>query len=499
MGGASLQPSIPYSWQPAAVFRRAIIEVVTVKTKLKALIMNKAAKSFYRLRGYVWNIGYRPALGSYEKRKLGIFNFMNFLGLAAGIVIPLLGLLSGYHFHPIIWAAACSPLFISAAVLAANHYQRYELARLIYFILYPLVTTASYALGIDPGIEFFFVLYGVLSVFFLKNIFNIVVSFAFSMTCYFLVETVWTNYEYSLRSHFFFFFLFNHLLAIFFIFYGLLLIRNENMRYENQTRDKNWQLRRSNLKILRQKADLTGKAALLEEKTQQLTELNSLKNKLFSIIAHDLKAPLYAMRNLFRNVQLYDLPGDDIKLLIPEVVNELTYTTGLMENLLQWAKSQMQNDSVKPQLLDMARVTREVLQLLRLQADAKRIYIDSKIERPVYVYADKDMVNLVLRNLLSNAIKFTPEQGCIYIEAREMRSHIEVVVQDTGTGISEEGLKRLSAESYYTTRGTSGEAGTGLGLMLCKEFLSRNGGQMRIESEPGKGSMVAFTLPKGGA
>ena len=177
----------------------------------------------------------------------------------------------------------------------------------------------------------------------------------------------------------------------------------------------------------------------------------------------------------------------------------MTYTTGLMENLLQWAKSQMQAESVKPQMLDIATITKEVVQLLRLQAEAKHIYIQSKIERPVFVYADRDMINLVLRNLLSNAIKFTPEEGCICVDAREMRSHIEVLVQDTGTGISQEGLKKLMDENYYTTRGTEGEAGTGLGLMLCKEFLSRNGGIMRIESEPGKGSTFAFTLPKGGA
>lgn len=461
--------------------------------------MNKAAKSFFRLRGSVWNIGYRPSLGSYERRKLGIFNVMNILGLSAGIVIPLFCFFSGDHIPPIIWVAACSPAVISTMVLVANHYQQYELARIIYFLLYPLMTTVTYALGIDAGIEFFFVLYGVLSVFFMRNIYNIVISFSFSMTCYFLVETVWTHYSYSLVAHNFYFFLFNHLLALFFIFYGLLLVRGENARYQNQTRDKNWQLRRSNLKILRQKVDLSGKAALLEEKTMQLTELNSLKNKLFSIIAHDLKSPLYALRNLFRNVQLYGLPGEEIKLLIPEVVNELTYTTGLMENLLQWAKSQMQNDSVKPQLLDIARITTEVLQLLRIQADAKRIYINSMIEQPVYVYADRDMVNLVLRNLLSNAIKFTPEEGSIFIEAHEMRSHIEISVQDTGTGITEDNLQKLLSEHYYTTRGTGGEAGTGLGLMLCKEFLSRNGGQMRIESEPGKGSTVVFTLPKGGA
>ncbi|HEY6900884.1 MAG TPA: HAMP domain-containing sensor histidine kinase [Puia sp.] len=461
--------------------------------------MNKALKSWFRFRGYIWNIGYKPSLGSYEKRKLGIFNVMNFLGLLTGILTPLAGLFNHGPLPVAAWYVACSPAFISLFVLILNGFYKYESAKLLYFTLYPIATVILYAMRIDAGIEFFFVLYGVLSVFFLSKVYTTVLSFTLSMACYFMVCTVWKDYDYSLEKINFYLYLSNHLVAISFIFIGLMLIRSENTRYQEQTRDKNWQLRRSNLKILRQKADLTGKAALLEEQTHQLTELNSLKNKLFSVIAHDLKAPLYALRNLFRNVQLYNLPGDEIKLLIPEVVSELTYTTGLMENLLQWAKSQMQAESVKPQLLDISRITQEVLQLLRLQAEAKRIYIQSKIERPVYVYADRDMINLVLRNLLSNAIKFTPEDGQIFVEAREMRSHIEVLVQDNGLGISQEGVKKLLDAHYYSTRGTLGEAGTGLGLMLCREFLSRNGGQMRIESEPGKGSTFAFTLPKGGS
>jgi signal transduction histidine kinase len=447
--------------------------------------MNKAVKRISLFRGFIWNIGYRPALGSYEERKLGIFNFMNFLGLLAGIVLPIVASVGRFHsLPPSIWMVGCLPAVVSATVLIMNHFGKYEPARLVFFTLYPVVTSLIYPLRIDVGLEFFFVLYAVLSVFFLANIYNIIFSFALSMACYLFV------YD---HSHLFF-----HVLVMSLILYGLLLIKSENTRYQEQSRDRNWQLRRSNLKILRQKADITGKATLLEEQTQQLTELNSLKNKLFSVIAHDLKAPLYALRNLFRNVQLYDLPGDEIKRLVPEVINELTYTTGLMENLLQWAKSQMQAESVRPQLLDIAGISREVLLLLRLQAEAKKIYIDSRIEQPVFVYADKDMVNLVLRNLLSNAIKFTPMEGCIYLEARELRSCIEISVQDTGMGISQEGLQRLMAQNYYSTRGTGGEAGTGLGLMLCKEFLSRNGGEMNIRSEPGKGSTFSFTLPKGG-
>jgi two-component system, sensor histidine kinase and response regulator len=470
------------------------ITITTLNPRLSS--MNPAFKTFIRFQSYIRNIGYRPSLGSYEKRKLGIFNLMNFFGLVAGVLVPIACLFNIGHIPVFAWLIACSPALISLLVLTANYYQRYEMARILYFVLYPVMTSMVYAVKINLGIEFFFVLYGVLSVFFLQRIYNIIFTFFLSMACYFLVCTIWKNYDYRLENTSYYFYLFNHLLAIFFIFYGLLLIRNENARYQVQTREKNFQLRRSTLKIMQHKADIAEKAGLLEHQTRQLTELNTLKNKLFSVIAHDLKAPLYALSTLFKNVQQYDLPGDEIKIMIPEVVNELSYTTGLMENLLQWAKSQMQAEAIRPQVLDIGKITQEVLQLLRLQAEAKRIYVTSMIDRPVYVYADKDMINLVLRNLLSNAIKFTPEDGYISIDAREDRSHIEVFVEDTGTGISPGNLQKLMDDMYYTTRGTGGESGTGLGLMLCKEFLTRNGGRMNVTSQQGKGSIFSFTLPR---
>ncbi len=460
--------------------------------------MNPALKNFYRVQDYVKHIGYTPDLDGYEKRKLGIFNLINFSGLITGIVVPLAGMFNNDRLPSMAWLIACSPALISLLVLAGNHYHKYELARMCYFILYPLLTAMVYAIRVDVGIEFFFVLYGILSVFFLKNIYNLIFSFSFSMFCYFLVDTIWKDYDYRLEKAHYYFYIFNHVLAIFFIFYALFLIKTENARYQFQILAKNRKLQVSYSRIQQQKEVIGEKARLLEGQTVQLTELNSLKNKLFSVIAHDLKTPLYALRNLFRNVQQYDLPGEEIKVLIPEVVNELGYTTGLMENLLLWARSQMQAESIRPQVLDIAKMTTEALQLLRLQAETKHIHVTSRIEKPVFVYADKDMINLVLRNLLSNAIKFTPEDGHISIGAQEERSHIEIFVEDTGTGISQDNLEKLMNDSYYTTKGTANESGTGLGLMLCKEFLSKNGGKMHVESKPGKGSIFSFTLPKGG-
>jgi signal transduction histidine kinase len=290
-------------------------------------------------------------------------------------------------------------------------------------------------------------------------------------------------------------YLLNQFLAIIFIFYGLFLIKRENSDYQFSILSKNRALHKKNLEIKKQKEVIDQKAILLETQRAELAELNSLKNKLFSVISHDLKSPMYALRNLFKNMHHYDLPAEEIKLMVPEVMTDLNYTIGLMENLLQWSKTQMQADTIRAEEVDISQLIKEVLQILHLQADAKKVYIESKIDTPVFAYVDRDMINLVLRNLLSNAIKFTPDEGKICIGVNELSSFIEVYVQDSGTGISKEAMIKINENNFYTTKGTSSESGTGLGLMLCKEFLAKNGGQMHIESEPGKGSTFSFTLP----
>jgi len=225
-------------------------------------------------------------------------------------------------------------------------------------------------------------------------------------------------------------------------------------------------------------------------------ELNSLKSKLFSVIAHDLKTPMYALRNLFSQMQQQDLPLKEIKAMIPDVVNDLNYTTGLMENLLQWAKSQMQSSSIKLQAIDLTAIINDVINILHLQAVSKQITVKNKIKKTIAVFADMDMVQLVLRNLVSNAIKFTPEKGQITICAEDQDSFIKISIEDTGIGISEDQIAQIYENIYYTTKGTASEAGTGLGLMLCKEFIIKNGGRLNISSKPGKGSVFSFTLPK---
>ncbi len=454
-------------------------------------LLNPFASLYWRIR----TIGDNPRLSDFDKRKLAIFNLLNCFGLLNGILIPIAGLFSQDKLPPFATFIAVSPALISTVVLFVNARGKNEQAKMIYFIFYPLVTALAYATNTDMGIELFFIGYGVLAIFLLKRMSNAMISFSFSILLYFVVFVFWRNYETRLVDFSPAFFVFTHVLAACFIFFSLFLFKTENKAHQLRLKKKNRELARKNAEIEEQKIAIDRQVTLLEKTTHDLKELDTLKNKLFSVISHDLKTPMYALRNLFRNMQQFDLPGDEIKLMIPDVVTDLNYTTGLMENLLQWAKSQMQSHALQLQRVDISALIKEVMQLLRLQADSKKVFLESKLDAPVYIYADRDMVHLVLRNLISNAIKFTAENGHVFMGASETDSFVEVFVQDTGAGMNEETLRKINASNFFTTKGTAGESGTGLGLMLCKEFLAKNGGRMFVESEAGKGSVFSFTLP----
>jgi two-component system, sensor histidine kinase and response regulator len=457
----------------------------------------EATKKIYSdLLQQIGNIGAAEQMTYHEKRKLGIFNQLNFFQLLTGLLIPVLGCFHKDDIPFRAWLLACMPAIISVGVLFFNYHRRHQSALLAYFILYPFFTGFAYLQGMNAGIEMNFILYGVLSVFFLQDMGYMLFAVALSMINYFVLAVMLSYFKYDVRHEYKMLFFANHLISLGFIFYGLYLIKKENSTYQYKLLSKQKALQQKNAEISQQKEIIAEKVVLLETKTTELAELDTLKTKLFSVISHDLRSPMYALRNLFRNMHQNNSPAEEIKNVVPDVLMDLNYTIGLMENLLQWSKTQMQSASARPEELDLSRMINDVLQLMRLQAEAKQIYVENKNNCPVYVYADKDMVNLILRNLLSNAIKFTPNQGYIEVGVNQISSFVEIYVQDTGVGISKEAIRKISDSNFYTTKGTSSESGTGLGLMLCKEFLHKNGGQMHIESEPGKGSTFSFTLPR---
>ncbi len=444
--------------------------------------LNVIHRSLLSILHRIKDIGVTANINEYEKSKLGIFNHLNFFQLITGVIVAVVGIFTGGKIPVTGWLIACLPPLTSIAVLLLNHQKRYQESLVVYFVFYPVFTCICYINGINLGIELSFILYGILAVFFIRDIGYMIFSISFSMISFFILSVVLKNFKYQLEQINYVAYLINQVLAIIYIFYGLYLIKSENANYQSKMQIHNVLLQQNNEEIQKQ--------------TQELDQLNSLKNKLFSIISHDLKAPMYALRNLFDDMQKQDMPADEIKSLIPDIKNDLNYTVSLMDNLLHWAKSQMQAHTVHPQSILIKDLVDEVLHVLYLQAEAKKIHVENNALNGVCAWGDKDMINLVLRNLVSNAIKYSPLGGKISIGAKERLSTAEVYVKDSGKGITQEEMKKIEGQEFYSTNGTVQEQGTGLGLMLCREFLVKNKGQLKIESEPGLGSTFTFSLPK---
>jgi PAS domain S-box-containing protein len=232
---------------------------------------------------------------------------------------------------------------------------------------------------------------------------------------------------------------------------------------------------------------------------QQLNDLNATKDKLLSIVAHDLKNPFNSILGfsnlLCQNVRVYDIEKTE-KFL--DCINSSTkHTLTLLDNLLLWAKSQTGQLSFDPKPILIHEIIRETIEALKSSAKIKNINLNSFQSGDTHINADSNMIHTVLRNLVTNAIKFTNPGGKIDVFAIGESGQIEITVKDDGVGMKEEIREKLfKMESYLTTVGTSNEKGSGLGLILCQEFIQNHGGRIWVESEVGKGSEFHIILPK---
>jgi signal transduction histidine kinase/tetratricopeptide (TPR) repeat protein len=270
----------------------------------------------------------------------------------------------------------------------------------------------------------------------------------------------------------------------------LLLILVILMNYQQKVR-ANTMLKQRNALIIQQKDALT-------QANEQLRELNNTKDRFFSIMAHDIKNPLVAQLSGAKILlsRIDGMDTDGMKMIAGEIQKNTFHLLGLLNNLLQWSRLQMKRIKCQPTPLVIAAIVHRSFELYGLKARNKEIELKHEIDPELLILADRDMLITVMNNLVSNAIKFSHPGAIVRVSTIQQENTITVMVQDSGIGMTpeqQENLFRLDVSS--STPGTNNEKGTGLGLILIKELVQQNDGEVRIQSEEGKGTTVSITLP----
>jgi signal transduction histidine kinase len=242
---------------------------------------------------------------------------------------------------------------------------------------------------------------------------------------------------------------------------------------------------------------------LAEQRARELAELNTSKDRFFSIVAHDLKSPFNPLLGLSQLQARApdDTPMADVRFIASRINASARSAYNLLENLLQWSRVQLGRMEHEPEPLGAQELAAINLRLLNEIAAEKNIQLENAVPDDLRIYADRNIISTILRNLISNALKFTPADGRVTVRAQPSPSApdhwVEISVQDTGVGIRPEDLSKLfKLGKTHTTLGTAQEQGTGLGLLLCQDLTAQNGGSLRIESQVGQGTTVTFTTPR---
>lgn len=261
--------------------------------------------------------------------------------------------------------------------------------------------------------------------------------------------------------------------------------------YQKRKQDKfiTEELLLKNSEISRQNQEIQAQTALLAEN-------NRFKDRLFSIISHDLRSPVVGLVGSLDLVNEGLLSETEFRNMLPDLSHNINSIQSLLDNLLAWARSQMKGIAVLSEAFHMYELLDDKIGMFTKQIQAKNLRIVNDIEEDLQVLADKNMIDLVARNLLSNAIKFSRQGGCITLSSKRQKGYSEICIADDGVGISHENLAKLFDAQSVSTKGTAGEMGTGLGLLLSKEFIEQNGGRIWGESKVGEGSRFCFTIPE---
>jgi signal transduction histidine kinase len=232
----------------------------------------------------------------------------------------------------------------------------------------------------------------------------------------------------------------------------------------------------------------------LNAKNEALKNLNATKDKLFSIISHDLRSPFNTLKSILELMREKAFSPKEIEVVSSQMQQNVESISYTLDNLLQWSLSQMKGENTNMEKVNLNESMIEIINFYREVAKQKNVQLFNTLTTTIFVYADKNQLSLILRNLVNNAIKFSFPQGTIKISASVKNKEVEISISDAGIGMNEEQQRNLFSPSNRSTQGTSGEKGTGLGLLLSKEFVENNNGKISVQSKIGQGTTIIFSL-----
>ncbi len=267
------------------------------------------------------------------------------------------------------------------------------------------------------------------------------------------------------------------------------LVYNENKSVKEKEIERSKELE----KILHK---LEENNSVIRQQADDLAKLNNAKNKFFSIIAHDLKSPYNIVLNFSAILKEKSINDPDYNIYARSLYDTALHNYNLLENLLEWSRAQMDGIKVRHTIFSINEIIFKTINLVGVSAEKKRLEIINRVDNSLTIRADRDLMNVIIRNIITNAIKFTIPGGKIIISGRKMGSLAEIIIEDNGIGMPEAVRENLFRIDYIESRkGTGDEKGTGLGLILCKDFIELQGGTISVESEENKGSSFIFTVP----
>ena len=443
-------------------------------------MINKVKSFWWR----IINLGTAKHLNTEDERKVRLLNIVAIAGLPVSILVIIINLLNKREplvIVTIIFAIGC------IAILFINKMGKHLFSKLLLSAMSMAIFSVA-AVNYHNGAEYFLLLNIVATVIFFKRS-RYILSISTANALLFLLIKIIYPLEYIDDEVPYIRVLFNIGWTLIFMILALHYYKTERLSYHAQIENTNEQLKDQQKLLLHQKNEL-------QQKTNQLEILNHTKEKLFSVIAHDMRTPIAGLKSSLDLYHSQVITKEEFDELSEQLTVQVDNLYRSLDNLLHWSHSQLNGIHANPENILLKPVILQPIALLLQNAKHKQLHIEQKIPDNLNVYADPNHLRLVLRNLLSNAIKFSHTNGTIEIEARNNNGTVKISVRDFGVGMSEVSIKELfKTETILTKRGTQNEIGTGLGLALSKEFIEKNNGTISIASEEGKGSCFTVLLP----